>query len=244
MISVVTRSVFHAAIWSEIFFTEKGKFYLKKNPEGSEWVEIYSCTLSLAFVIDWDGWLTPRSGRFTIRNDAVPKYWSLGWPHGRSGRARKNSPPTDFDPRTVHPVASRYIDYAIPALFSKEQVPYIYLWWMTLFECVIIAVFQFAQSCCVLVLKDKPEHISVPCVLHQMAQSYLDSVTMNGNPLRLSESPIAIFGYIHCLYSDFVNLLIRIFHCFSHCYRISCWWLSKHSYTFWPVNFVPWCSLL
>jgi len=31
---------------------------------------------------------------------------------GQSGLVRKASPPTGFDPRTVQPVASRYIDYA------------------------------------------------------------------------------------------------------------------------------------
>jgi hypothetical protein len=31
-----------------------------------------------------------------------------GW--DRSGRLRKISPPSEFDPRTVQPVASRYID--------------------------------------------------------------------------------------------------------------------------------------
>jgi hypothetical protein len=34
---------------------------------------------------------------------------------GPSGRVRKISPPTEFDPRTVQSVASRYTDYANPA---------------------------------------------------------------------------------------------------------------------------------
>jgi len=34
---------------------------------------------------------------------------------GRSGRVRKISPLRGFDPRTVQPVASLYIDWAIPA---------------------------------------------------------------------------------------------------------------------------------
>ena len=41
-----------------------------------------------------------------------PFYMSLGGPQGRSGRARKISPPPGFEPRTVQPVASRYTDYA------------------------------------------------------------------------------------------------------------------------------------
>jgi hypothetical protein len=46
----------------------------------------------------------------------VPIVQEAGWaPQGRSGRVRKISPPTGFDPRTVHPVASRYTDWAIAA---------------------------------------------------------------------------------------------------------------------------------
>jgi hypothetical protein len=36
-------------------------------------------------------------------------YW------GRSGRVRKISPPTEFDPRNAQAVVSRYTDYAILA---------------------------------------------------------------------------------------------------------------------------------
>jgi hypothetical protein len=32
---------------------------------------------------------------------------------GRSGQVRKISPPPGFNPRTVQPAASRYIDYAV-----------------------------------------------------------------------------------------------------------------------------------
>jgi hypothetical protein len=44
-----------------------------------------------------------------------PLYRGLGGPQSRSGRVRKFSPPPEFDPRTVQPVASLYIDRAIPA---------------------------------------------------------------------------------------------------------------------------------
>jgi len=44
-----------------------------------------------------------------------PLYRRLGGPQDRSGRLRKNSPPPEFDPRTVQTVASRYTDWAIPA---------------------------------------------------------------------------------------------------------------------------------
>ena len=44
-----------------------------------------------------------------------PLYRRLGGPQGRSGRVRKISPPPEFDPRTIQPVASHYTDWAIPA---------------------------------------------------------------------------------------------------------------------------------
>jgi len=39
----------------------------------------------------------------------------LGGPQGWSGWVRKISPALGFDSRTVHPVASRYTDWTIPA---------------------------------------------------------------------------------------------------------------------------------
>ena len=41
-----------------------------------------------------------------------PLYRRLGGPQGRSGQARKISPPPGFDPRAIQPVASRYTDWA------------------------------------------------------------------------------------------------------------------------------------
>jgi len=43
-----------------------------------------------------------------------PLYRRLGESQGQSGRVRRISPPSGFDPRTVQPVASRYTDYAVP----------------------------------------------------------------------------------------------------------------------------------
>ena len=42
-------------------------------------------------------------------------YRRLGGPQGRSGRLRKISPSTWFNPRTVQPVSDRYTNWAIPA---------------------------------------------------------------------------------------------------------------------------------
>jgi hypothetical protein len=47
------------------------------------------------------------------RMTQYPLYRRLGGPQGRSGRVLNISPPPGFDPRTVQPVASRYIDWAI-----------------------------------------------------------------------------------------------------------------------------------
>jgi hypothetical protein len=47
-----------------------------------------------------------------------PLYRRLDRPQGRSERVLKISPPPVFYPRTVQLVASRYTDYAIPALIK------------------------------------------------------------------------------------------------------------------------------
>ena len=52
--------------------------------------------------------LPPGKNRYSL-------YRKLGRPQGPSERVRKISPPPGFDPQTVQPVASRYIDWAIPA---------------------------------------------------------------------------------------------------------------------------------
>jgi hypothetical protein len=46
-----------------------------------------------------------------------PLYRRLGGPQGRSGRVRKISTPTGFDPRTVQPVASHYTYWAIQCTY-------------------------------------------------------------------------------------------------------------------------------
>ena len=61
-----------------------------------------------------DAWFAPRPGRLTSGKETrYPLYRRASGLQGRSGRVRKISPPAVFDPRTVHPVANRYTDYAI-----------------------------------------------------------------------------------------------------------------------------------
>jgi hypothetical protein len=45
-----------------------------------------------------------------------PLYKTISGPQGQSVRVQKISPLPGFHPRSVQPVASRYSDYAIPAL--------------------------------------------------------------------------------------------------------------------------------
>jgi len=47
--------------------------------------------------------------------DPVPTYRRLGGPQGWSGRVQKILLPPEFEPWTVHPVASRYIDCTLSA---------------------------------------------------------------------------------------------------------------------------------
>jgi hypothetical protein len=48
------------------------------------------------------------------RNNQYPLYRGLVGPQSWSGRVWKISPPPEFDPRTVQPVAIRYTDWATP----------------------------------------------------------------------------------------------------------------------------------
>ena len=59
---------------------------------------------------------------FTPGKTRYPLYKRLGGPQGRCGRTRKISPPPGFDPRTVHPVASRYTHYATRPTFHPRTV--------------------------------------------------------------------------------------------------------------------------
>ena len=61
-------------------------------------------------------WLMPRPSHCTHGKETqYPLYRRLGGSHCLSGRVRKISTPSGFDPRTFHPVASRYNDYDIRA---------------------------------------------------------------------------------------------------------------------------------
>jgi hypothetical protein len=50
-----------------------------------------------------------------------PLHRRLGGPQGRSGPVQKISPTAEFYPGTIQHVASRYIDWAIPALYRLKR---------------------------------------------------------------------------------------------------------------------------
>ena len=61
----------------------------------------------------------PHPGHFTHGKETwYPLDRRLGGPQGWSGQLWKISPPPGFDSWTVHPVVSRYTDYAILAHFG------------------------------------------------------------------------------------------------------------------------------
>jgi len=74
-----------------------------------------------------------RPGRFLHPGKTrYPMYRKLGGPQSRSGQVREISPPSEFDPQTFHPVASRYINYATrPTL--KYSYNYILLFFSFLY---------------------------------------------------------------------------------------------------------------
>jgi hypothetical protein len=74
-----------------------------------------SSTLSLTSALNGVVGQRHASAILLPGKNLVPLYKRLGGPQGRSGRARKISSQTRFDPRTVQPVASHYTNWAIPA---------------------------------------------------------------------------------------------------------------------------------
>ena len=91
-------------------YAYKCEVLLRNGHEGPKGEKMYSSTLPSTLALDWGGWSTPHTGRFSPGKDPVPIVRGLGGPQDRSGRMRKISPQPGFDPRIVQPVASRYTD--------------------------------------------------------------------------------------------------------------------------------------
>jgi len=62
----------------------------------------------------WGGWPTPRPGPFSPGKTQYPLHKRLVGPRTLLDGYGKSRPPSEFDPRIVQPVASRYTDYADP----------------------------------------------------------------------------------------------------------------------------------
>ena len=93
----------------------KGKAHPRTRHEDPEGKQMYSSTLSLVSALDGVVGQRHAPAALPPGKTRYPLYRRLRGPQGRSGRARKISPPPGFDSRTVQPVASRYTDWAILA---------------------------------------------------------------------------------------------------------------------------------
>jgi len=69
---------------------------------------MYSSTLSLTSALDRVGGQRHAPAALPPGKTRYPLYRSLGGPQGRCRQMRKISPPLEFDPRTVQPVAIHY----------------------------------------------------------------------------------------------------------------------------------------
>jgi hypothetical protein len=95
-----------------------------------KWERRYSSTHSLISALDWGEWSASRPGRFTPRERAPGAHWIGGCVGPRAVldavvKREIPSPRRESNPRTtiVQPVAQRYTDWAITALY-----PCIYIW--------------------------------------------------------------------------------------------------------------------
>jgi len=105
--------------WTSVYVVgrSKGKIDPRTLHEGREREQRYSSTLPLISALHEVGWSTPRPGHFTP-GERPHTNWTGGWVGPRTGlnECGKSRLPPGFDPRTVLPVASRYTDWASPAL--------------------------------------------------------------------------------------------------------------------------------
>jgi hypothetical protein len=93
----------------------KGTIHPRTDHEDPEGEQRYRPTLSLTSTLDGVCGQCNAPATLLPVKTRYPLCRRLGGPQGRSGGVQKISPPPQFDPRTVQPVANRYTDYAIPA---------------------------------------------------------------------------------------------------------------------------------
>jgi hypothetical protein len=105
-------------------------FYRPRRPLGRVEVQPYS-VLDLGTRRDEGS--ASRPGRFLPPGKTrYPLYSRLGGPQGRSGQVRKISPPLEFDPRNVQPVASRYPTELPGPLHTSCKFVYL------IYDCIVI----------------------------------------------------------------------------------------------------------
>jgi hypothetical protein len=88
----------------------KGKGHPRTGYEGPEVEYRYTSTLSLTSALDGVGSQRHVPAVLSPGKNRYPLYRRLGGRQDRSGRVRKISSPSAFEPRTVQPVANRYTD--------------------------------------------------------------------------------------------------------------------------------------
>jgi hypothetical protein len=110
------------------------QFYICKLPprrghEGPEGEQKNSATVSLTKAIYGAGGQRHVPAVLPPGKNRYPLYRRVGGSQSRFGRVQKTSStlPPGFDPQTVQPVASRYTDWAIPALCVCVCV-YVYIY--------------------------------------------------------------------------------------------------------------------
>ena len=96
----------------------------------------------------WVGSVMPRP-LFTPRKTRYPLCRRLGGPQGRSWQVRKISPPPEFDPRTVQPIASRLLVYK-QLVFRTVLLSVGYVQWLNCAECLIHSLSHRYPSKCIL----------------------------------------------------------------------------------------------
>ena len=92
----------------------KDKGHPTTGHEGPEGEYRYSSNLSLTSALAGVGGQSHAPAALAPGKTRYPLYRSLGGAQGQSVQVRKISPPPEFDPRTVRPVASRYTDWPTP----------------------------------------------------------------------------------------------------------------------------------
>ena len=102
----------HCSVTTTLVYNVKGKGKVQPRTghKGPERELRYSFPLSLTSLLDGVGGQRHAPAALPPRKTRYPLYRRLGGPQDRSGRVRKISPPPEFDPRTVQPVATRYTD--------------------------------------------------------------------------------------------------------------------------------------